>query len=299
MTDYSEAMSTFVAEGLLPEDSKVISTHNNLVVASASTKMVSRIAWIPAMEERIDPGDIRYSHQVAWLLGEKTCVLRPTTEAPDQYGDYVFSTFPLLKPVDWNVQDPAVILSAVMELGQAFPTVCQIDLRRLNVQEYAQERLVYARSRDVGEGVLEWADAMLEHYKQNHTFPRLVELDPALTHGDLHAGNVVEDQTGKAFFIDLDSIAVGPRLYDLASWRVRRELGDDAPVDEMVAQARGLPSWHEDEFRALVGWKLLSSVTHTLRYTDTREVLERLSALDACGVSLKAPGPWGRFKERK
>jgi hypothetical protein len=299
MTDYSEAMSTFIAEGLLPDDSEVISTHNNLVVASANTRTVSRIARVSLMELRVDPGDIRYSHEVAWLLGEKACVLRPTTEMPHQHGDFVFSTFPLLKPVDWSAQDPAAILNAVMELGQAFPAVCQIELRRLNVQEYAQERLVYARSRDVGEDVLKWADAMLDHYRRLYAFPKLVELDPALTHGDLHAGNAVEDQVGKVFFIDLDSIAMGPRLYDLASWHVRRELGDEAPVDQMVAQARQLPSWDEDEYRALVGWKLLSSVTHTLRYTDTSEVFERLSTLDTCGVNLMAPGPWGHFKERR
>ena len=299
MTDYSDALNTFIAEGLLPEDSEVISTHNNLVVASASAKIVSRIARISKMGQRIDPGDIRYSHKVAWLLAERTSVLRPTTESPCQHGDFVFSTFPLLGPVDWSAQNPVVILNAVMDLGYAFQSVCRIELRHLNIEEYAQERLEYAESRNIGEGVLEWASDLLGYYRRHYAFLRLVELDSALTHGDLHAGNAVEDQNGKAFFIDLDSIAVGPRLYDLASWRVRRELGDGAPVDKMVAQARRLPSWNEGEFSALMGWKLLSSVTHTLRYTNISEVFGRLSVLDACGVSMMAPGPWGRFKERR
>lgn len=294
MRDYAAVLTAFKAEGLLPDDSTVISTHNNLVVASATEKVVFRIARISSIEQRVDPGDIRYSHHVAWLLGERASVLRPIEEKPRQYGDFVFSIYPLMTAVDWQAQRPSTLVQAVVGLGQALHMINgRVKLRCMNVEEYAQERLEFARTHGVDGGTLKWAVAMLEHYKVHHSFLGLTEFDTALVHGDLHAGNVVEDERGQVLFLDLDSIAVGPRLYDLASWQVRSELGDEAPLKQMVAQAQNLPSWSENQFRALVGWKLLSSVTHILRYAEPHEIPERLLMLDACGATLQAPGSWG------
>lgn len=102
----------------------------------------------------------------------------------------------------------------------------------------------------------------------NDRFPfcQLLHDDPALIHGDYKVDNVVTDHAGNLHAIDLDAAAIGPRLYDLAAWRLRSELGDNTPVEEVVDIGRSVADWDEDVYRSLIGWKAISSMSFTLRY---------------------------------
>lgn len=292
MSDFLSIMGTLISDGVIPEDSKVISTHNNLIVSSLTKGSVMRIARISSIDKKIDPGDIRYSHRLSWLIGEAGSVLRPINEMVVISHGCAVSEFPFNESVKWHIQNPCDVLRAINKFGQALPLVAPaLKLRTLDIVGYAYARLEYAEGLgQVDKRVLLWAREMLDHYRLNYALNELIQLDPSLVHGDLHAGNVV----APLLFIDLDSAAIGPRLYDLASWRVRSYLGDIAPLEKVVECARRENDWSEGTFRKLVGWKLLSSVTHILRYGDPSEALSALSRLDACGVALKAPGPWGR-----
>lgn len=288
------SVESLVNAGILPADAEVLSTHNNLVVASKGHGTVFRISRITSIQQRIDPGDLRYAHKVAWILGEFAPVLRPIHELPFQYGDIIVSVFPLRRLVDWSDKLTREIVEAVVTLGQAFePMRERVNLRRMDVSDYASNRLQYAPENGADPTLVRWATRLLQHYQTRYSFAEMLEADPALVHGDLHAGNAVEGEKSSILFIDLDSIAMGPRLYDLASWHVRRAQGDEAPIDNIANQAERIVHWNEDVFRALIGWKLLSSVSHVLRYGQSPAMLQQLLILDACGVSLNAPGPWG------
>jgi hypothetical protein len=52
-------LDELVARGLLPIDSEVLSTHNNLVVASRSEQVVVRVARLSFINKRVDPGDLK------------------------------------------------------------------------------------------------------------------------------------------------------------------------------------------------------------------------------------------------
>jgi hypothetical protein len=213
------------------------------------------------------------------------------------HDDFVLSTFPLMQLVSWDEQDAQNVLQAITIFGQSLPKLDgRMNLRHLDIEGYARDRLEYASvTSRIDKEVMAWAVKVLDYYERNYALHELAMLDPALVHGDLHENNVVKGSVRPILFIDLDSVAIGPRLYDLASWRVRRELGDAAPIDLAVDIVRTTTTWDEDTFRALMGWKLVSSVSHTIRYGDPAEVHQRICVLNRCGLALGAPGPWGKF----
>lgn len=294
-------LKLLIADGVVPADSEVLSTHNNLVVASRSMDSVVRIGRISAIMARDDPGDIRYSHQLAWLAAEVAPVVRPTAPKPTYHGDFVLSFFPKLRPVDWSTQDPAAIVTSTAAFNRALPHVEQVvNLSDLEITDYVLERLKRARSQlaaDMNGPQLDLTEAMLGYYRRHYPFAELREADPALVHGDLQTSNVLVDQRNNVQLIDLDSAKKGPRLYDLASWRVRSELGDPAPTEDAISLAPGMIPWNDETYRALAGWKLLSSMTHIVRYEAPQNVLRRIGSLGRCGVRLAAPGPWRQVAE--
>jgi len=288
-------LSRLIGAGLLPDDSEVISTHNNLVISSISKKIVARVALVSSIETKEDPGDIRYSHQAAWLASEVASVVRPTSENPIQYGNFVLSIFPLLESVDWASQDASEILRVVNEFGEALPYVSNLlSLRRLDVDKYAQSRLDYVQvnRNNIDERLIESTKIMLEYYIEHYPFKELTDSSAALVHGDLHTGNIVADKCNKLQLIDLDSTAIGPRMYDLASWRVRSDLSDSAPIEKVISKAKQAGLLNEEEYSALIGWKLLSSMTHVLRYEALGDTHRCISSLGSCGIRLAAPGLW-------
>lgn len=118
--------------------------------------------------------------------------------------------------------------------------------------------------------------------------------DRALVHGDFKADNVVADSHGSLKAIDLDAVSVGPGLYDLASWRLRSEMGDEAPVEEVANVGRQTEAWREDSFRSLIGWKAISSMSFTLRYESPEINEEKIahiaqSATNLGGLDSKPP----------
>lgn len=281
-----------IRSGLLPGDTEIISTHNNLVASSQKEKIVARIGQISLIAQREDPGDVDYSHRISRIAADNSApVVRPLTEKPIAHGDMIISLFPMRHNVNWAEQRAHDIYLMTQRFNNAFESVdSHIELRELDVVKYAQARLDYARTdyksiEQVHDFVQEYLDAQQTVYP----FNQLVEDDPSLTHGDLHAWNVLSDDSGRLEIIDLDSTARGPRLYDLASWRVRHNMGDIAPMEDVIEVARRDSEWNEEAYRALIGWKVLSSMTHVLRYEKKPKVTDRVQSLAGCAQQLGVP----------
>lgn len=280
-----------ISSGLMPHDTEIISTHNNLVASSQKEKIVARIGQISLIAQREDPGDVDYSHRISWIAAENSApVVRPITEEPIVYGDMIISFFPLRHNVNWAEQSAHNIYWMIQDFSDAFhPVDARIELRKMDIAEYAQARLNYARSGHKSiERMHDFVQEYLDAHQTAYPFNQLVEDNPSLTHGDLHAGNTVSDDDGKLQIIDLDSTARGPRLYDLASWRVRHEMGDSSPMEDVAEVAKRESDWNEEVYRALIGWKVLSSMTHVLRYEKTAKVTDGVQKLAGCAQQLGA-----------
>jgi serine/threonine protein kinase len=265
-----ESIEELITGGVIPSDSEVVSTNNKVVVVSASKGTVSRIIDLSLMQPRDDPQDIRYSHSVSWLGGADAPIVRPTHETPLTRGSYVISTYPLMKREGVDLSEPNAknIYDLIMNVGDALPNILLgMPLRGLSVPIYVQERLDYLSK--IPTAISEFVDftfQALERLSSSHPFSQLSEDDIALVHGDYKSENVVADEEGGLMVIDLDAASIGPRLFDIASWRLRCELGDGAPIEKVADVGRKTKAWDEESYLALIGWKAISSMSFTLRY---------------------------------
>ncbi len=263
------SVEILVRNGDIPDDAEVVSENNKIVVISRRERIVSRIGNLTNAKLRDDPHDLNYSHRVAWLAGDSAPVVKPFQEIPIVSGDYLISNYPLLdSSVRLDESRASDVFSMARDLSLALPVVeAGMKLRQLDVATYAQERLNHmVDNLDYDQRLVEYVNREMQRMKQEVPFSQLTEDDRALVHGDFKADNVVADDDGNLKAIDVDAAAVGPGLYDLASWRLRSEMGDDAPVEEMANVGRRTESWREDSFRSLIGWKAISSMSFTLRY---------------------------------
>lgn len=262
-------IESLVRSGDIPDDVKVVSTNNKVVVVSQGHHLVARIGSLADINQRDDPHDLRYSHTASWLAGDVAPVVKPLHNEPLIRSGYVISSYPLLKTgVDLGASGANNIYAMVRDFGNALTTVTEgMSLRRLDVAQYVQARLKYMRdSLDHDQRAVEYVAEEIDRLNSQCPFSELVEHDTALIHGDIKTDNVVATSSGELRIIDLDAVAIGPRLYDLASWRLRSELGDSAPVENTVAIGRQTATWDEESYRSLIGWKAVSSMSYTLRY---------------------------------
>ena len=271
-------LDLLIQNQLLPKDSLVLSCSNNFIIESPSLKIISRVNEVAAMKEREDPGDLIYAHRCAWELSRSAPIVRPINHHPNIYKGIVISSYPTRCNVNWSKLDIAYKLSlAIYKLNNTRP----IDgMRTLNVEQYASNRLIYCQKSNRYKSNI--VDAVLEDlYTHNTRYPfiDLVRIEPGVVHGDLHATNVVLHGTSPEF-IDMDSVAIGPKLYDIASWTVRYALGDKAPLFEILQHFKDIGRWDQEIFSSLMGWKILSSMTHILRYEkNEKNALSRLYRL--------------------
>jgi hypothetical protein len=92
---------------------------------------------------------------------------------------------------------------------------------------------------------------------------------------------------GKIQLIDLDAAALGPLHYDFASWRLRQELFDrKTDVEAVVSSARRSELWDEDMYRAMIGWKALSSLTYVLNYAEANDIKRRTNEIGSAASRL-------------
>lgn len=284
-------LNQLVSEGILPVDSQVLTEHNNTIVVSESEQIVARIAMQAAMQEREDPGDLIYSHRLSWNLGATAGVVTPLEAEPKVYNGFVLSIYPLMQPIKWAHVSAEQMSRTVRLFNEA--SVANPQLRTMDIGSYAQQRINQVECEEGGQSA-ELVDVQnaLDAYQGSYPFHELTTNSPSLVHGDLHTGNVVTDKDNKPLLIDLDSAAIGPTNYDIASWHVRHFRGDTAPTAEMLENFRLHPGWSEESFRALMGWKVISSLTHTLRYerkSDRRRVINHLFWIAA---NVGAAGDW-------
>jgi hypothetical protein len=286
-------LPAFRTAGLVAPDARVLSQKTHLVVYSPSAATVTRVASLADIRGREDPGDIIYAHEIAWALREYGPVLPPLQRRPRVIDDVVFSDYPYRALPRWGQIEPAQLIAVLDCFGARLADVGgRHALRRLDVAAYAQQRLLTAERHDVHErGLICRLRTLLSFWSDRHSFAAISSRDPALVHGDLHAGNVVAER-GDLKLLDLDSAAVGPRLYDLAAWYVRHRLGDPAPITAAVELARCQSYWREDDFTALIGWKLLSSMTHLARYGSPAQMAQALPALVVVAEYEELQGSW-------
>ncbi len=289
----SEHLVFLKSEGVIPLDSRVISTHNNLVIGSDSEEIVARISTVQTIKTRKDPGDLVYSHQMSNAINHTGAVLPPIDEEPVEFDGYIISRYPKMSVPDWNRVSSDELAETVHRLNtfpyQTISPALGSRIRRMDVTSYVQDRLDSLND-SINKESIAYVQKMLDIYHANHCFVTAAKQSNGLVHGDMHSGNVVLGNDG-LLFIDLDSVAIGPREYDLASWCVRSMKGDVAPALEATTSSieRGLVN--KDLIRSMVGWKVLSSMSHELAY-GTTSPKEKIKELRIIAEELDAPEDW-------
>ena len=284
MITHETNIKLLVDKGLVPEDVEVISQTNNLILRSRATKVVARVSFSNTKTERDDPQDASYSHGIAWAMADRGLpVLRPLTPKPLTLDSMVVSLFPLAENVQITDQNYPEIAKVIEEFA-SFHTP---GLRSVDIEKYTQDRLGKVQD---------------QNYRANQrlhdaiTFARLThqksfsfqDAQVGTVHGDIHSGNMVRHE-GKILLIDLDATARGHLFYDFASWRLRQELFDHSVnVEKIVDYARKSSKWDEEAYRALMGWKALSSLTYVLAYGDESTATQHANAIGLAAKNLGA-----------
>lgn len=289
----SERLVFLKSEGVIPSDSRIISTHNNLVVASDSEDIVARISTIDKIKTRKDPGNLFYSHRISNAVGLDGAVLAPIDEMPIEFGENIISRYPKMPIPDWSEISGHELAEAIHKIN-SFPyrstsLYSHNHIRTMDVASYVQDR-INSLDDSTNEGSTIFVQKILNEYRINHCFRTATAQSSGLVHGDMHCGNVVLAES-KPLFIDLDSIAIGPKEYDLASWCVRNKRGDEAPATEAttISIAEGLVN--KDLIRTMIGWKVLSSMSHELVH-DFKNSESKITELARIAEEFEAPGYW-------
>lgn len=289
--EFSDRLIDLVEQDIVPKDSQLVSTNNKLVVISSREGIVYRIARLGDSVDRDDPQDISYSHRVSWAIAQEAPVVSPLEEEPIVASDYVISRYPLMR------SDPRLseanseeIFNLVHSVGQSLGSASKhLDLRSLQVPQYVSTRLSdIEEAGTINPGEVDCLREILERLEEQAPFDELTAEGTVLVHGDLKKDNIVSDNSGQLMVIDLDAAALGPSLYDLSSWRLRREMGDSSPMESVIDIARRSTSWDEDRYRALIGWKAVSSMSFILRYEDDEMAPRKISALARAAILLGA-----------
>lgn len=282
-----DVVNNLIHQGLIPDDSRILSQHNNIVTESQQQQTVARIGKLSTIAARESPGDIRYSHVAARILGDDAAVLPPIHAMPVIADGFVISTFPKLHEVDWDIVDGDTLCEMLESFQEGYSRINgALELRTLNVAQYANARLKAVENSDeTNQETLDRVSRALDALNILYPFSELHVDDPSVVHGDLHSKNVLTDETGSLKIIDLDSVATGPRLYDIASWSVRLLCGDAAPINKAVEHFRHHSEWNEEAYQALMSWKILSSMTHAIYYEDPEAAARQIDKLLNTGRS--------------
>lgn len=287
-----ERLALLKLEGVIPSDSRIISTYNNLVVASDSENIVARISTIDRIKTRKDPGNLFYSHKMANAVGLDGAVLAPIDVEPIEFGENVISRYPKILIPDWSEISADKLAEAVHKLNtfpyQSTSLYHHNHIRSMDVTSYVQNRL--SSLDDSNEDAPACVQKILDEYRTDHCFSTATVQSDGLVHGDMHSGNVVLAKS-ELLFIDLDSIAIGPREYDLASWCVRSMRGDAALAIEATTLSIAEGWVNKDLIRTMIGWKVLSSMSHELVY-DFENSESKIIELARIAEELEAPGDW-------
>ncbi len=277
-------------------DSDIISTHNNLVISSEADNTVFRISSLDIIQARDDPGNLMYAHLLSKSIGTVGGVLPPIDDEAIEFEGNIISRYPKMDHPDWRSVSAVNLSKAVLRLNNFPYATIDATVRRMDVASYAQSRLDSVDHLRVG-SLADASQDMLDFYVENHNFSAASAQSEGLVHGDLHAGNVVQDsKSGDLLFIDLDSIAIGPKEYDLASWCVRSMRGDQAPATEATKIAIDKGELDYDTVRSMIGWKALSSITHELVYNFNNPE-QQIAEIATIASSLGAPGAWGKYEQ--
>lgn len=282
--------------GVIAEDSSILSTHNNLVVSSETDSTVSRISSWDIIRTRNDPGNLVYAHRLSRAVGTDGNILPPVDYSPIEFEGSIISRYPKMQLPDWRSVSAVDLSEAVLKLNNFPYTTSDITVREMDIASYAQLRLDSVDQLQTC-SLAGTSQDLLDFYIEEYNLRTATAQNKGLVHGDLHTGNIVQDSgNGDLLFIDLDSIAIGPKEYDLASWCVRSMRGDQAPAIEATEIAINKGELDHDMVRSMIGWKALSSITHELVYNPNNP-RKQIIEIAAIASRLGAPGAWNRYDQ--
>lgn len=287
--EFRQCKTDLVREGLMPEDSQVVSTNNKLVAISPEQGVVYRVSKAAGSNLRDDPHDLGYSHRVSWYAAQEAPVVSPLDREPLTAKGYVISRYPLMiGDVHLSENNADEIFTMTQRINSSLSTVSDnMTLRSLNIPEYVGSRIEDLEGKKISHpGDLDYIRRELTALQHSFPFSELTKDDTGLIHGDFKIENIVSDAKGNLRAIDLDAAAVGPRLYDLSSWRLRQELGDKTPVESVIEIARKKEEWNDDYYKALIGWKAVSSMSFTLRYEDEQTSHRKINEIARAAIKL-------------
>ncbi|ACY24012.1 aminoglycoside phosphotransferase (plasmid) [Gordonia bronchialis DSM 43247] len=265
------ATFTEVRERLnLPRDVRELARQSShIVLGSDSTRLVYRVASDDASTPCMTQIGVLQSHYLAARMSAGGLnVVAPTSHHPLRPNGYIVSIYPMMEPMTgrgWMDSDP-FILGAEMAKWADFDTV---GMRRLNVPEYVRERIQTAYATTGTPTLLDAArlcDEELARLQVSYPWTEL-EQNTGCVHGDPHLGNLVRRVAGeRPLFIDLDYVAAGPALFDLAIISMyQTRYNSEFPFAEIASgYASVAPNIDMDELFGLRMWKELSSQTQLL-----------------------------------
>jgi len=294
----NKSMDYLIRNGVIPNDSTLIQHRHNLITKSIKSNSVSRISAANEGEYDTTPQNVEYSHHVAWEAGaQNQSILQPILENPIRYNKFVISQYPLGNIPQYDDLSYSDLSSVLKRLS--YINTSSIDgLRALDVYSYASERLLTASTNT--SGLRSDLNSVIDYVKrffythQDKFFDYINESPRQLIHGDIHSQNIIYYQ-GDIRLIDLDTASEGPPLYDIASWHLRYLVGDDTMIDvnQLIEIAAQEPEWDKKMYKAMIGWKAISSMTYLLvngeRFDDFTHRIKQIGeiASNICGINIE------------
>ena len=294
MNDISTGLRNY-----LPEDIELISHASHMVFRSPSAKKVYRTDKTELITNSIRIQDAVRSHRISWCLGHKNklAVVAPTTAEPIIVDSHLVSEYPLLSPINSISElndEQANELGTTIAAWASTCRDCEHDIDTLRVDEYVMERLGFASLHQNSKVTSLSNDLKLvvNELSREFSFSALNTKFMGYVHGDMHHGNIVIDDEGRARIIDFDSFKFGTPLYDLGSLRYFESAHvEDQRVSERIIASflegydRGRAVISEEQLIAGEAWKRISSLSRLIVLSDGGE--ESLAGIDSAFTNLR------------
>lgn len=158
----------------------------------------------------------------------------------------------------------------------------------VRIRERVQAALIPAVDRD-------WLLSYLDDLERRYAAGLPPGLAPTVVHGDAWVGNVVIDDTGTAWLVDLERFAVGPPEWDLVSTAVRfssfGSLGAAEYSEFCRTYGHDVMSW--DGYETLRDIRELRACSYMLQQATTNPAARAEAAMRvACLRGAAGPRPW-------
>ncbi|WP_230416531.1 phosphotransferase family protein [Micromonospora tarapacensis] len=211
----SAAAQAAARAGLVADGARALRVGENGVVVLPAAGALARV--IPD-ESQFD--HVRHELVVAkWLFSHDVPVVLPLVPAPVLVGGFVVSFWEFL--ANGGSAD-LVTLAGCLRRLHAIPTPPTSLLTRLDPFARFEKRVAAATMLDDADSVFltELRDRLAEQWRRAN-----FDLGEAVIHGDAHMDNLLQTRDGRAAFVDLETVAIGPPEWDLTLTALYHECG--------------------------------------------------------------------------